>query len=1322
MRRVFSSLRPSSSTFGLPGNGKTQAHAGKPSSRQQSHQKLATLDPVVAQKELLSAHLAPKAQALAAQLNRAEATTRPAPRHPVTRLAKALGRGLAKVAGVHPGKPQPKEQLLRYAGTSPQVAPVAVHAAGLDPAQTLVQALGHEQAHLLARIDVNEAVGVDALVAQHLEQIEKNRALASRRAANLSAREHYLAARQPRLAAELATLRSAVPAAAEALAATAAELDQARADLDQHLTRERDETRPGITRPLGTLLWLERRGNELAEEVARLEQLQATQEAALQGQRSRQAAIEAALQRIEAQLAQARLSARVNAQDLREQDQAAKALAELQPDLRSVQARRTERQTAMRNAAEGAQATLQDHRALHLADQLTALPGFESAMHTGPLQQALRAWTAGLKAATAAFGTEALSASDVLSIAVPALSAASGADAARAAQAVHELSGLSLCDLIPGPDMPADAPRPPLGDAARRTAELLANVPRGMQVLAHLMAPLHVPLSKERLEPARLYLHAERLLRRQPPPDETDREWLGGAQRAARRALHAAQPAEGLAAAGVDERAAYQALHNGYQSKAPGSAYDRANQHLQKLADSLREQAAPGWSVTPNPLRALPEALAVGSATALPTPVRRAHHHLELAAGHLIEYLVARRHQLPPGQVPSDAELGLQALAEHVQRQAPYTSLTTLRIDKAALRSIHTRRQDLARHFAREAAVHGGPMSCAAPHAAALEAAWRHMGTGTLTVLQALSLLQQRLLDAPPGPAGPQDDTDDTDDWAGREARQLAELLRTVSTAHRLLHDGDPRRVTSGMALFDLCRDMLQHLEWRDKLRMVGQRVVGLNLTPLTASASKLLPTGIGARLIASAQHNDERLIEFYMGRTGLYMQIGEQATNQFQLGAGVSGGYAWKVAGADASMGLGAGADLRVKKESGIEQGLQLRVPRVGAGRELELRAQFMDMFEHLMHLVTPPPDGAPESRDRMRELLAYHPGLNLGLIDNASRRTVGVESNISGIAALRAGAVAGRARRANVSASLGLKSRRESTRTATTVAGYMTTIYRDSTAQAKSELGARLTAGAQAHQWLDDRSRQQAGLGAGGFDLGYACEVRAVGATNFCTLFTFGDEIDPTRSDCATDFLSFKDFEREVRREWGAWVHYGTIKLPKDMDEATRHMVAERQLEDFLEQARAFAKGNKFATMYADKTLKAEAGPLLDACRARARLWRAAGQEDRARAEDLKFDRLIAAPELWEPTILILREKTKLQVERGLDFVLKLQSNRIAEGMRTVGQWVLYEPVPQPTPERPRVEPARRWAQGKPAGSPAGPATVHSGACSSTKLSVAK
>jgi len=1309
MRRIFPA-RPTTVTYGLPGNSKTKAHAGKPSD------KLSTLDPVVAQKELLSpaAHPAPKVHALVEKMTRAEATSPPAPRHPISRLAKALGRGFAKVTGLSPGKPKPQEQLLHYAGTSPppqakakaQVQ-VAEHSAAADLAQTLVQALGHEQVHLQATIDVNEADGVDALVTLHHDVAAQRLARLTRRATRLADRAHELTQQRTDMATELAALRAAIPATAEVVAATQLLLTQARSNLDRHRqVHQHEEAQPGTSRPnhrLGTLLKAERR-QELDEQAAAyFQQTQDEQDGLLQAQLARQAQIETDLRTVEAQLAQALLSARVTARNLFEQDEAVTDLADLQPLLQPVRDQRAEALAATQAMAQEARTGLQAGRRADLEDQITALEGFAATPHAEPLQQALRLWADGLEPATAAFGAQALSAPDVLSIALGALSAASRSDAAQAAQALAELRGQGLEALVPRLDAPAEAARPALGEAATRLIELLAHAPRGMQVLAHLTAkPQASPptsLTKELLEPARLYLRAESLLRRQPPPDEADCQWLAEAQRAARRALHAPQPADGLAAATDDERAAYQAMHNGYESRAPGSAYDRANQHLQKLADSLRDQAAAGGLGAPNPLSALPQALAVGAATGLPTPARRTHDLLAEATAHLTEYLIARRHQLPPGQVPSDAELGLRALAEHVQREAPYTDLTTLRLDKAALRSIDERRQDLVQHFTHQAAKHDSDTLSTPPTApphAALDAAWRSLGSHPRTLPQLLTLLQQRLLAMPqpsaPGAAGSPADAH----WAEREAERLDDLLRTVAAANRLLHDGDPRRVTSGMALFDLCRDMLEHLEWRDKLRIVGQRVVGLNLTPLSTAVAAVLPTGIGARLIASAQHSDERLIEFYMGRTGLYMQVGEQALNQFQLGAGVSGGYAWKLHDDDASVGLGVNADLRVKKETGIEQGLQLRVPRLGAGQELELRAQFMDMFEHLMHLVTP--DGTPANPDRMRELLAHHPGVNFGLIDNASRHTLAIESNVSGVAALRAGAVAGRARRANLSASLGFKSKKESSRTDTTVAGYMKTIYRDSTAQAKSELGVRLTAGAQAHQWLDAKGGQKAGLSAGGFDLAYACEVRAVGTTHFCTLFTFGDEIDPVRSDCATDYLSFKDFERAVRREWSSWVHYGTGKLPKDMDDAMRHVVAERQLEDFLDQARAFAKGNKFATMYADKALKAEAAPMLDACRARARLWRAAGQEDRAHEEDQKFDRLIAEPALWEPTILMLREKTKLQAERGIDFLLKLQSNRVAESMRTVGQWVLYEPVPQPTPERPRVEPARRWRQAGP------------------------
>jgi hypothetical protein len=129
-------------------------------------------------------------------------------------------------------------------------------------------------------------------------------------------------------------------------------------------------------------------------------------------------------------------------------------------------------------------------------------------------------------------------------------------------------------------------------------------------------------------------------------------------------------------------------------------------------------------------------------------------------------------------------------------------------------------------------------------------------------------------------------------------------------------------------------------------------------------------------------------------------------------------------------------------------------------------------------------------------------------------------------------------------------------------------------------------------------------------------------------------------------------------------------------------------------MSQARDFATHNSFATMYADKVLQPDAAPLLDAARARIRLARLAGDEARAAAEEQAFDDLLAQPGLWEPTILMLREKTKLQVERGVDLLLKLQRNRIAESQRTVGQWILYEPVPHPQPGTPEVPAARRWA----------------------------
>jgi hypothetical protein len=258
------------------------------------------------------------------------------------------------------------------------------------------------------------------------------------------------------------------------------------------------------------------------------------------------------------------------------------------------------------------------------------------------------------------------------------------------------------------------------------------------------------------------------------------------------------------------------------------------------------------------------------------------------------------------------------------------------------------------------------------------------------------------------------------------------------------------------------------------------------------------------------------------------------------------------------------------------------------------------------------------------------------------------------------------------------------------------MTTLYRDSTAQVRVEVQGRATAGVQAHEWAEahaDRTRQIASLGLAGADLGYAAEIFADGATSFCTLFTRDRKIDPVRTDRALDFQDFAAFERHVRARWPTWVQYGTAKLPADMSPGMRYAIAEKQLEHQLQQGREFARHNRFATAYADLALKASAAPVLDGLRSLAGLHRAAGQEALALEADRQFDDLVAQDPLWEPTILMLREKPKLQQERGVDFFLKYQHNRIAESMRTVGQWPLYEPVPRRAPQG---MPPRTWPTG--------------------------
>ncbi|HET9642895.1 MAG TPA: hypothetical protein VFP68_05975, partial [Burkholderiaceae bacterium] len=654
---------------------------------------------------------------------------------------------------------------------------------------------------------------------------------------------------------------------------------------------------------------------------------------------------------------------------------------------------------------------------------------------------------------------------------------------------------------------------------------------------------------------------------------------------------------------------------------------------------------------------------------------------LAAAADHLAQFLRARRAQLPPGHVPADTELAWRALAEHVRRQPDEADLLTLKLDSGVLQSICRRRDELRQYFEDEAR-RVAQEATRAPSHPGLDAAWNALEAAPLALRETMSALRARLCENPqPSSPGAEDH------WAQQEAEQLARLDSAIALADRLLQHGDLSRIDSGQALFDLLKDMLEQLEWRDRIRMVEQKAFGANLGPLTALAGA---TGVGVKLILSGQKNSDHVLEFYMGRTGLYVHIGRQKARQYQFGAGVTGGPAWELTD-EFGLGVGGSADWRVRFESGVEDGVQLRIPRRGKGEENELRAQFMDMFEHLVTIASPLPDGTPARRDWLLELFAHHPSLTAGLIEGARRRNRGTELNLAGFFGMRAAGVV------NSGVSLVLKNRQDEANSRTQMQGYLGMLYRESAAQARKELSLRATAGVRAAAWhhtgpLSAGQSQRSALRVGGADLAFGRELSAQGLMHFCTLFTFDNEIDPVRSDRAIDFQNFKAFERELRREWSTWVHYGTSKLPDDLDEPMRYAVAEQQLENLIGQAKEFFKHNKFATVYVDKAMKAEVAPFLDALRAMSHLHRIAGRTSEADHIDRLFDDVIAEAALWEPTIVLFREKTKLQNERGIDFFLKLQRNRIAESMRTVGQWILYEPVPHPEPGQ-EVLPAGRW-----------------------------
>lgn len=1362
------SVRPTISSAGLPGNSTSSAHAGAPASHKQAHHKLHQLDPRAAQNELLSPlYDAGRAarKYLAQPLPAADAAAMP-PRKPKSVLGQ-LATKVGSCFGMARGHPKPVEEMLRYQNTPKDPSRLPSRSRGqwesLEP--VLTGQMKAAETVRLAQIAVDKAIAMERLVQHHETRLSEEASERGQRAASLANQAHRLASEQK----SMASLRAALHR------------------LDQRLDRSLAE-------------------NDAAGDWGGSDQEALTRHIeALQALRSRQAAKHAELERSsqgkDAELKDIQKLATDQARELFEFEAGADDLKSLQPALarrrKEAELQLEHAQRRHRTATEALQKTYGEIIDL----QLRRLPGFEvyrSSPAIAALREALRDWVKAIDPTR--HGAEAIAPAGALTMAIKALADTSGGHAEVALQTLQALRTHTWGTLLPDPAAGPDT-APALDAATQRTVELLARMPRGTQVLGHLLAPAAEGTPDHtRRHTARLALQTEAAMRAAPTPQL--REWLAGASHAARTALHAADPAQALAACTDDERAAYHAIRNGYRSNAKGSPYDRANQHLQKIADWLHdidhtEGDAPGTAAPKsrrsqkiNPLRSLPQALQVGSATALPTPNRRAEEELEKAADHLTQYLRGARAQRPATEVPSESELAWLAIAEKIRWAPEGTERASMVLDNALLESIRAQCDAARRDAARKAARRGSEITTAT-ESPAMRFAWEQLRAQPHTGVQALALLQHALLSEPlqeanNGPATPSVGTDGEHVHAQGNAFHVA-----LYKALNLLHDGDPANATNSRALFNLLRDVAQHLEWRDRMKLLGQKTYGVNLGPLSAAAAITSAVGLGVKLIGGVQHNEDRILELYRGRTGMYLQITSQSTNQVQAGAGVNTGYSVAMDTDQASFGVTGGADWRWRGERSVENGVQMRMPRLTKNREPQLDAQFIDALEHLFDMAAPTGDGQPARRDWMRELLAHHPELSMGIIDDAQRSSMGTETNVSLSAGVRVGEVAGKGRRAGVSAGVGVKSRQDNGQTRTTVAGYMTTIYRDATAQMKVEVSGRATLGVQFAESVQDDPkngpRQKASGSLGLLDASYGRELVSKAVTHFCTLFVFDDEIDPMRSDRATDVSEFDVFQQLVRDEWDSWSAYGVGKLGAAVEDDLKHAASELQLEHFMEQTQAFAQGNGLAAMFADKAMKAPAAPALDMFRALARMdgeaakaqfeaacagyesaateFEAAGMDLRSTRAHLKqarkaleadqtaaaaehleqaaarmqrkamgktgrspvmarrrdegvehmkraalcreqgatrlreaqvhaqgFDDLVVRDELWEPTLLLLREKAKILRERGLDFFLKRQNNRGAEAMRTVAQWILYEPVLRADPGH-EVEPAGQW-----------------------------
>ncbi|WP_372360306.1 hypothetical protein ACDH70_15645 [Xanthomonas axonopodis pv. poinsettiicola] len=410
-------IRPSTTTFGLPGNSRGAAHAGTPSPHKQAHHRLHQLDGPAAESEARAAELdvAARVHRYTAAAAAAERGT-PAPRKTARlRGVRESLQKLARLAGTAVGIARQSTpdhtRLLRYQGTSAQPAPPARSEHSdwhtLAPLQTATFSASQRLSD--ARIAMRKAAALERLVLLHIDRLEQDTSLHARRAPRLADRANDTRKRQQVLATWSALLRTHIAGCSERLARTEQQLQQ---QLDQ-LTAMPAPAANGRRARLRDLLTHEaelERIRKQHQHAQHLSSLREKQQAMLQRMEVRAASLDTTL-------AQALQSALIVADDLFETAARADDLRALLPALADLtQSLEEEVDRAAADDLRASQALQAASDALIAAQIAQTASSATDAATATALRNRLSTWASGLS--TTRFADQAVPAAGIVAIAL----------------------------------------------------------------------------------------------------------------------------------------------------------------------------------------------------------------------------------------------------------------------------------------------------------------------------------------------------------------------------------------------------------------------------------------------------------------------------------------------------------------------------------------------------------------------------------------------------------------------------------------------------------------------------------------------------------------------------------------------------------------------------------------------------------------------------------------------------------------------------------------------------------------------------------------